>query len=138
VEEKGEEVKCSAARGSTVEDQALIESKVERLVEFMHSELLSKPTNNLPQNIILAHSLPLPRRTPTVGWSEKSAEERSGERIGAKRETSDEPFVLAFFGAPLPLFFLSSISCSLCFSSVSTSPISGNWRTIEESDRVGG
>ena len=38
---------CSAT-GSTVKDQALIEVKVGRLVEFMHLKLLSKSSNNIP------------------------------------------------------------------------------------------
>ena len=72
----------------------------------------------------------------------------AGEQIGqAKRSENgttrnetenNRPFDLAFFGAPLPLFFRSSTSCNLCCSTVSTSPISGNWRMMEESEKGGG
>lgn len=126
-------------RWKTSWDQALINVKVGRLVEFMHFKLLSESSNNLPRKIIsTSSSLPFPRSTPAVGWNARSANGGSGGGIGRKRNRSDRPFDLAFFGAPLPLFFLSSMSCNLCCSAVSTSPISGNWRIMEESERVGG
>jgi len=110
-------------------------------LQITHSKLLSKSSNNVLQKILSSISLPLPRRTPAVGWNANSGQVRKGDskkKKNKKKDRSDRPFDLAFFGAPLPLFFLSSISCSLCFSAASTSPISGNWRMMEESEMVGG
>lgn len=84
-------------------------------------------------------TLPLPRGTPTVGWRTNGADGtvRKGND-DAEWDQRDRPFDFAFFGAPLPLFFLSSTSCNLCCSAASTSCISGNFRMMEESERVGG
>jgi len=63
------------------EDQALIEGQGgTTLVEFMHSELLSKFSNIVPQKPLSSLSLPFPRGTPTVGWNTN----RAGEKVRKK------------------------------------------------------